>query len=1415
MYKYKKLIIFLFFIVLCVPTNIYSYSWEKVTSISPKDGAWVYNYWLDIYFLPANPNAGWICGRHGKVLRTINGGANWTGVQIPGADHLESVHFVNAFVGYTSGPAGIYKSVDGGLSWTDVTPPNHSDNSTLWGNYFLNANYGLVIGGGCGLSEQHFWLTTDGGSTWTETKYNEPNSGLTDLILYPDGNGYCVSSGNLWQTLDSGRTWMVYSDTGTNLWNEEITHLGSTFVLPYSGDNCSGGGPGGGIRYTHTSGLTWHNYETGSNMFGIFCENPAEMWACGFARSIYYSSDGGASWENKRCGIDPGNLDDIWFKTANEGWVVGEDIYRFAPDRVETTKDSIFFGNECYPGEYYDTVYVENVSFNMNNFVLTIEGQHPYDFALEIPETNVDLLACQFLEVPIKFTPSTVGTKRATIKILQNGIAFYVKLVGRTYESTVATEDTLLIIPHAPVGKTSSGRITFTSRDLQDSVLVLENIFNDIEISENNDLPIGFFGDAGELIFDASPTDTGWVSARYRVHFDICDHDTTITVRAYGVSPIIESDIRMDFKQKCLDEVIEKIEIQNNGNAILKIEEAFFLNNTTDYQIIGWSSGSTLPVFIDPGKTDTVIVRYYSETAYSEKNTLRLVNNDLTTARGIKNVYDIGLNAEVLRTKIFTADDVLDFGDICLGDSLELQTDITNQGSQTGAVYIDKVVGEGYTFKFATADRRLYLNPGDSNKVIVKFKPESIGKQDGYILLIDELCGDSIIVDITGVGIDSELEIDPKSINELVQRKQLLQKIVTIKNTGNTEVTIKSLVANPDFPDMNFTYIPTGDQVLAPDASIEYTLSFIFDVDTTYVGEICVVAEAPCELDACIQVQIKSHSLSLDFSHDYVEFEDLFCQATEKTVEFSIKNVGIADDNIFEIKLEDETQGFSLANVPALPKPISTNEELKFDIKFLPVIPGEYSTRLIIKSDNMYDDSVSIDVSGNYYKTSTSVNINKFDFGIFEVCDDIVTQEIVLTNSGNYDDTLKVSKINSIAGVSVNPNDFIYVAQGETSILTISLTPNKMSDVDKYTELITLVSQICPDIIEIEADFEIIDPNLTIVPDLIEFGKVWITEDSIKTVVITNNSQRTIEVTEADFAPPEPLLELLDDPKGIYNPGDSRNIRIKLDARVEKTVSSNLYLVEETSCIDSLFYPITGEVPDEEYEITVRIGRYVKTNNTPVTFQVELENSSPHITATGIDFQLNFNPFLFYPDELFIDRIIVDNKIDFVWEKEGIVAHIPEKFAENLLKKDKVIIFVSGRAFSDPDDSTDLVIEKFEINSTKEVTVNKIDGKLVVEPHCTSQIGLRLSYLPQIESSFDNFIRDDDLNVEIEADKSVRIFFRITDYMGRVASTGFYQLSKGVNQIDLDVRELSSGTYFLRIQSEFVQQYDYQFMIVR
>ncbi len=329
--------------------------WKEVQLPAPYTGG----YYLDVFFLPGDPNLGWVCGRNGEVIRTTDGGETWRGVTIPNA-FLEYVQFLTPKIGYVSGHAGVYRSDDGGISWRDITPldPNYEKG---WGSYWINQNEGVYFVGGCASGIQAFYRTTNAGQNWTVSFGTEPMSGLSDGLIFRNGSGYAVSSGVLWQTTDFGRTWRIFSRTGSKVWSEELAIFGNAMLIPTAGNNCDGNTSGvGSMRYSGDGGRTWAEYQTGTNMFGSFLLDERRGWGVGNDRTVLYTDDAGESWTNRNCGIR-GHIDDIFFISDTLGWAVGEGVYR-SNFNAPGPKVSIFPTDDVVYICKGDSAFVEAVS---------------------------------------------------------------------------------------------------------------------------------------------------------------------------------------------------------------------------------------------------------------------------------------------------------------------------------------------------------------------------------------------------------------------------------------------------------------------------------------------------------------------------------------------------------------------------------------------------------------------------------------------------------------------------------------------------------------------------------------------------------------------------------------------------------------------------------------------------------------------------------------------------------------------------------------------------------------------------------------------------------------------------------------------------------------------------------------------
>jgi hypothetical protein len=120
-----------------------------------------------MYFFDATNG---VAASNGKVLRTSNGGDNWSIVNVNG---VRDIDFANTNVGYIAGVSGnaLKKTTNGGMNWTTLTP---IISNSLWGVSVVDANTVYVSGTG-----RVVWRSTNGGLSFLAVNLPAP----ADLVV--------------------------------------------------------------------------------------------------------------------------------------------------------------------------------------------------------------------------------------------------------------------------------------------------------------------------------------------------------------------------------------------------------------------------------------------------------------------------------------------------------------------------------------------------------------------------------------------------------------------------------------------------------------------------------------------------------------------------------------------------------------------------------------------------------------------------------------------------------------------------------------------------------------------------------------------------------------------------------------------------------------------------------------------------------------------------------------------------------------------------------------------------------------------------------------------------------------------------------------------------------------------------------
>ncbi len=1353
--------------------------WQRV----PLPGQYDANYWLDVFFLPSNPQYGWICGFNGMVVRTTDGGRTWQGTQIPNAYQLESIHFVTPQVGYTSGPEGIWRSTDGGATWIQVTPQD-TQQRAFWGTYFLSPTVGMVIGGGCGGTTQRFYRTTNGGATWSVFVGSEPNSGLTDVILYPDGSGIAVSSGRLWRTSDSGQTWEVFATTGSAVWQEELTHVGQSYLLPFAGTSCSGQGNAGGMRFSTDGGASWREYNTGQPMFGAFLLTPTKGWACGYNGSVYYTADGGQTWQLRNCGIDPTrHLDDLWFINDTLGWVVGQGVWRLAPPERRFETDTLSFPTVCIPGNAELTVRLENRSFNPVGVELRIEGADSAAFQLRgIPPAAV-LQSCSWTPIVVRFAPSRAGSFAAVLVArFPDGMVRQVVLQGNAREADgFPLRDTVVVAP-ARCGVET--RTTLPWRVRRDSVAIVQIdwIGGSGGIRHEARLPFPIPVAGAELPFVVLPTDTGWMEARFRVRLQPCARETVIVVRAYGVSPILNAPPQRIYALQCRLEQVDSIPVVNTGNDTLRIAR-YWLEQAPPgaVEVLGWASGAATPRALPPGHADTLLVwvRPLQEGAF--RAVLWLENNDSTSTRGRRNPFAIELAGEARRTLVTAQQLSYDFGRVCVGTEQSVRVRLHNAGTLTALLSQPRVTPP---FAAEVEDRR---NPpvllgGDTVGLRIRFAPSWEGVFADTVVLTVLPCGERVAIAVRGEGVRAALRLEPAvfQASSVVGRLDTAEGV--LRNVGSARLRIAGYRWNPPLPSWVKLLEPVPGTWLEVGAALPLRLELRPDVEETYRGTLCVLADAECAAEFCVPVELRSRRVALVVEPARLHVLQ-YCTPVNRRVSLRIRNAG---QELQELRLwvEPPLPEFQLVAPAEGRLQLSPGEAALVELQVGLDREGSVQAELVVETVTPVVERFSIPLQLEHYRSVLQAD-SVAEFGEVELCREPVRLGVVVQNVGSLADTVELWLQSASEAFAVVGSLLRELPGGALDTVIVELRPWKLPIGEERAQL-RLRSRFCGQERWVQLSAIGVRGHALPEPAALDFGALFVGESAVRELQVWNPTVIALEVESAWIEPPGGgfVVEVPNLPQ-VLPPGARMPLRVRFDAAVVGDAQAWLRVALRSTCTDTLRVPLTARVQQELYTAQIWMERHVAAPGDTVQLPIWAAGIPARAGVEELQLEVWFDPQLLLPVGVYRD-----SALPFRFDGQG---RLGVRLGQLVAEEPTVIAWIRGVALAGSPNETLLHLPQPRIAARKLVSSTTRDGWLRVEFCAIGRLGLRGS------SALTLLHVGDELTLELFSAVTQPWRIRVLAADGRTSWEEHRWVGQGKRQ-QLSWRAPSSGVYAVLVE---------------
>lgn len=244
---------------------------------------------------------------------------------------------------------GVYKSMDGGRTWTNVgLKDTHHIGRIVVDPKNPDVAYVAAVGHLWGPNrERGLYKTADGGKTWTNTKFINEDTGFVDVAIDPESpqtlyaasyqrrrtpsgyNGGGPGSA-LWKTVDGGATWTKLAKglptegdigrIGVNVYRKDPRVVYA--IIEHAKQ--------GGVYRSENKGESWAKMSDTNprpsyySKIHIDPNNDQRIWVLG--AQMYYSEDGGKTFRTNVVQRIHGDYHAMWINPANSNhMIVGSD----------------------------------------------------------------------------------------------------------------------------------------------------------------------------------------------------------------------------------------------------------------------------------------------------------------------------------------------------------------------------------------------------------------------------------------------------------------------------------------------------------------------------------------------------------------------------------------------------------------------------------------------------------------------------------------------------------------------------------------------------------------------------------------------------------------------------------------------------------------------------------------------------------------------------------------------------------------------------------------------------------------------------------------------------------------------------------------------------------------------------------
>ena len=457
-----------------------------------------------------------------------------------------------------------------------------------------------------------------------------------------------------------------------------------------------------------------------------------------------------------------------------------------------------------------------------------------------------------------------------------------------------------------------------------------------------------------------------------------------------------------------------ELELANPGTALLTVEAAL------DAGLVGEVSLAELPQSLAPGQRRIVKLTFAPTTAGVREGNLTFTTDATATPTVVVPIKGRGVDPALVADP-----PTVDFGRVLIGATATQAVSLTNSSDRPLEV-IRASLTQATSLEYGVALERIRLDPGASVDLVVTYRPNDVGMDEGAVTVLDSGArAMALTVRLRGQGVESDIVVEPNTLAFTgLYAGQTRTLPFFVRNIGvDTHQITKLVFASSDGAqagDLSFAPSATPLQV-APGGAVQVDVTFapqtpgpVFDelrVEATGLRGTAVVSiSGAADVAPAARIEVAPPSLS---------FGQVEVGMTSQR-NLQISNVGTAALTLTQsIAIQPASAPYTLSAAPAAGTVMAPTDSSTFQVTFAPLVAGVApAAEVVVTSDDPNTPVVRVPLSGEGVLTQVPnifVDPNPLAFG--QVPRGVrASRSVLVRNDGTAPLVLNLVRLTDAAG---------------------------------------------------------------------------------------------------------------------------------------------------------------------------------------------------------------------------------------------------------------------------------------------------------------------------------------------------------------------------------------------------------------